>query len=290
MSNKILKYVRAVVFIAIVAGLIKCMDYAMMPSGYIRYIIHETDNADTDDGYDNIIIGASHARSAINPVKLDEAGASDNAFNLAIPGETVTDSYYLLMESDRHNNVKRVIYDLDYQYWCNYAEREFEDCFIYTWLPFSNVKLKYIADNLLTKDFRTVYSKRWAYEISPSAIMNNLKVKSSAAYRNYSMDAVEIHDAGGPYAAKGFFYRDMKMDSLVPSDIVAWDESGISDKVFWIHLKRLSNIVRRIILNWYALHHLLRRQHQLTVIRNRQEHILRGFVKNMVLNIMISIC
>ena len=57
MSNKILKYVRTVVFIAMVAGLIKCMDYAMMPSGYIRYIIHETDNADTDDGYDNIIIG-----------------------------------------------------------------------------------------------------------------------------------------------------------------------------------------------------------------------------------------
>ena len=204
MSNKILKYVRAVVFIAIVVGLVKCMDYAMMPSGYIRYIIHEADNADTDEGYDNIIIGASHARSAINPVKLDEAGASDNAFNLAIPGETVTDSYYLLMESDRHNNVKRVIYDLDYQYWCNYAEREFEDCFIYTWLPFSNVKLKYIADNLLTKDFRTVYSKRWAYEISPSAIMNNLKVKSSAAYRNYSMDAVEIHDAGGHMLQKDF--------------------------------------------------------------------------------------
>ena len=71
MSNKILKYVRAVVFIAIVAGLVKCMDYAMMPSGYIRYIIHEAGNADTDEGYDNIIIGASHARSAINPVKLD---------------------------------------------------------------------------------------------------------------------------------------------------------------------------------------------------------------------------
>lgn len=55
MSNKILKYVRAVVFIAIVVGLVKCMDYAMMPSGYIRYIIHEADNADTDEGYDNII-------------------------------------------------------------------------------------------------------------------------------------------------------------------------------------------------------------------------------------------
>lgn len=216
-----MKYLRTVLFMAVIAGMILIMDYALVPSGYIRYIIHETNNAGNDDGYDNIIIGASHARSAINPVKLDEAGVSDNAFNLAIPGETVTDSYYLLMESDRNNNVKRVIYDLDYQYWCNYAEREFEDCFIYTWLPFSKVKIKYIADNLLTKDFRTVYSKRWAYEISPSAIMNNLKVKSSTAYRNYSMDAVEIHDAGGPYATKGFFYRDMKLESLVPSDIVA---------------------------------------------------------------------
>ena len=36
MSNKILKYVRAVVFIAIVVGLVKCMDYAMMPSGARR--------------------------------------------------------------------------------------------------------------------------------------------------------------------------------------------------------------------------------------------------------------
>ena len=95
---------------AVIAGMILIMDYALVPSGYIRYIIHETNNAGSDDGYDNIIIGASHARSAINPVKLDEAGASDNAFNLAIPGETVTDSYYLLMESDRNNNVKRELY------------------------------------------------------------------------------------------------------------------------------------------------------------------------------------
>ena len=99
---------------AVIAGMILIMDYALVPSGYIRYIIHETNNAGSDEGYDNIIIGASHARSAINPVKLDEAGASVNAFNLAIPGETVTDSYYLLMESDRHNNVKRVIRALEY--------------------------------------------------------------------------------------------------------------------------------------------------------------------------------
>ena len=74
MKTKILKYVRAAVFIAVVIGLVKCMDFAMMPSGYIRYIMHEVNNADTADGYDNIIIGASHARSAIDPAMLDKVG------------------------------------------------------------------------------------------------------------------------------------------------------------------------------------------------------------------------
>ncbi len=40
MKTKVLKYIRAVVFIAVIAGLVKCIDFAMMPSGYIRYIIH----------------------------------------------------------------------------------------------------------------------------------------------------------------------------------------------------------------------------------------------------------
>ena len=91
MSNKILKYVRAVVFIAIVVGLVKCMDYAMMPSGYIRYIIHEADNADTDEGYDNIIIGASHARASSDPDIIDKYSGT-YSINMAIPGETVKDS------------------------------------------------------------------------------------------------------------------------------------------------------------------------------------------------------
>lgn len=226
-----MKHFRALLFVLLIMAMIVGMDYAFVPSGYIRYIMHQSNNSETEEGYDTIILGASHARSAIDPMVLDNMGASRDAFNFAIPGETVNDAYYLLMECDRNNNIKTVIYDLDYQYWCNYPEREFEDCFIYTWLPFSRVKLKYIADNLVNKDFRTTYSKRWAYELSPEVVKNNLSVKRTKAYRDYSIDAVEIHDAGGPYSGKGFFYRDYKMDGLVESELIPWDENGISKKV-----------------------------------------------------------
>ena len=47
-----------------------------------------------DTQYDTIILGASHARSAINPEYLDEE-LGTNTLNLAIPGETVKDAYYL---------------------------------------------------------------------------------------------------------------------------------------------------------------------------------------------------
>lgn len=31
MKTKVLKYIRAAVFIAVIAGLVKCIDFAMMP-------------------------------------------------------------------------------------------------------------------------------------------------------------------------------------------------------------------------------------------------------------------
>ena len=51
MKTKVLKYIRAVVFIAVIAGLVKCIDFAMMPSGYIRYIIHAAGNPGTEEGF-----------------------------------------------------------------------------------------------------------------------------------------------------------------------------------------------------------------------------------------------
>ena len=90
-----------------------------------------------DENYDTIVLGASHARSAIDPAKIDSQ-ADTVTLSMAIPGETLKDSYYVLEESCKNNDVKRVIFDVDYQYWFGPQEEGyFAETFIYnqfSWL------------------------------------------------------------------------------------------------------------------------------------------------------------
>lgn len=227
MKATFFKYLRSLVFVSIVVVVMMLLDYALVPSGYIRFVIHEVN---AGENYDCIVVGASHGRSDINPYMLDESGLTDNAFNLSIPGETVIDTHYLIREADRTNDIRTVIFDLDYQYWCDYPERAFGDCFIYTWLPMDVVKASYVYDNLWEKDFRTTYSKRWAWVISSDEIKKNIETKKSAAYKNYDIEAVEVRDAGGPYVGKGFFSRNPVSDKG-EHETVAFDEGKISQKV-----------------------------------------------------------
>ena len=57
-------------FLVGLAVILGICDFCFAPSGYVRFILHEVNRKDTQ--YDTIILGASHARSAINPEYLDE--------------------------------------------------------------------------------------------------------------------------------------------------------------------------------------------------------------------------
>ena len=105
MKSRILKYIRTVVFVIVIVVLINCIDFMMMPSGYIRYIIHVVDNPNTIEGYDCLVLGASHGRTSINPQYLIDSGYAENPLNLCIPGESVVNSYYLLKEASRNNDI-----------------------------------------------------------------------------------------------------------------------------------------------------------------------------------------
>ncbi len=244
MKSKILKYVRTVVFIVVIVGLVKCIDFAMMPSGYIRYIIHAAGNPDTEEGYDCIVLGASHGRSSINPEYMIESGYAKNPISLCIPGESVVNSYYLLKEACRNNNVKKVVLEMDYQYWLNDEARdsEFGDLFEYIQLPMSKVKLEYISNELINKDFRTVYFKKLSYTDNFSAVGSNIKNKLSKAYWDYDMDAVEVRDAEGPYVGRGFFYREVT-DPKGEFWVTDWSENNISDKVI-LYYQKIVNYCR----------------------------------------------
>jgi len=225
-SRDILK---TVVFIILVVACVCVFDFILVPSGYIRYTLHEVNADDSKSGYDCIVLGASHGHLAVNPLVLDESGYSDNSYNFCIPGASIVDSYYQLVYADGANDIKQVILELDYQYWSNYPERQFSDRFIYAKMPMSKAKLDYVKDNLLDKDFRTTFSNRMAYTFSPTDISYNLGLKLSGAYWNYEEEGMDRRADSGPYLGKGYYKRDNYTGDKGPLEIYEWNESSVLD-------------------------------------------------------------
>lgn len=204
--SKMKPFIRSICFLLGLVLLISACDYLFAQSGYIRYILHEVNSKDSN--YDTIILGASHCRSAIDPQKIDDQ-LGTNTLNLGIPSETIKDSSYLLQESCRNNDVKRVILDVDYQYWVNpQGEGYFSEPFIYNQMSWTSpVKWKYLWDNKSKLDIRSAFTKRNVYLCSPSGVKNNIEFKNSEGYKNYDIYSLNVPDANGPYVGKGFFSR-----------------------------------------------------------------------------------
>lgn len=223
------KIIKITIFAVLVGIIFSICDYVFIPSGYVRVILHTLNNS--EENYDCIILGASHGRSAVNPYKLDEE-LGTNALNLCIPSETIDDSYYLLKESCRNNDVKTVILDMDYQYWYNLVKNDFSDSFIYYQLEPSQVKMEYFFSNLLKKDFRIPFS-RWTNYISDfNGIKEKVSLKQTDAYRNYEVGGAVISGADGPYVGKGFFSRNPGGHAgrgYVPRFV--WNESKVDKDV-----------------------------------------------------------
>ena len=208
MNKKVASAIKCIVFLAGVVVMIALFDFFFAQSGYIRYIFKY--NEQTKDEYTGLVLGASHARSAIDPQKIDDESGDTNTLSLAIPGETLKDSCYVLEEALRsQSNVKRVILDVDYQYWYGeISEGYFQEAFIYNQLSWTSpVKWEYLASNLTNLDIRNALTKRNVYSISLSSIKANVEQKMSESYKNADIYSLEVGDANGPYVGKGFFSR-----------------------------------------------------------------------------------
>ena len=143
---------------------------------------------------------------------LDEE-LGTNTLNLAIPGETVKDAYYLLKDACESNDVKTVIMDVDYQYWMDeQPQGYFTEPFICQNITNLKVKTEYLLDNWDTIDLRNVLVRRLSWDCTWSSVKQNVSTKMTEAYREYSIEAAgvdgKVEGADGPYIGKGFFYRD----------------------------------------------------------------------------------
>ena len=184
-------WIRVAGFIVGLVVLVAIFDYAFAQTGYVRYVLTYFQNSDED--IDTLVLGASHARSAIDPQKIDDVNDT-NSFSLAIPGEMVKDSYYVLQEACRSKKIKTLIFDVDYQYWMEpQAEGYFQEPFIYNQLSWSSpVKWKYMAENMLNLDVRNAFTKRNVYLCTPSSVKTNISQKRSQEYKNADIYSIEV--------------------------------------------------------------------------------------------------
>lgn len=208
--KKALPHIRSLVFIIGLIAIIGVCDYCFAKTGYIHYILQHVN--EDDENYNTIVLGASHARSAIDPAKIDSQ-AGTVTLSMAIPSETLKDSYYVLEESCKNNDVKRVIFDIDYQYWFGpQGQGHFAETFIYNQFSwFSKTKWDYLIRNCEFMDIRCAFTKRYVYcgPTDFSAIKKNIIQKNSEDYKTANIYSLDIKDTDsfGPYKGQGFFYR-----------------------------------------------------------------------------------
>lgn len=234
---------KCVGFIAGLAVILCVCDYLFAQTGYINFILREVN--DSKQNYDTIVLGASHTRAAIDPEYIDEE-LGTNTLNLGIPSETVKDSYYVLEEACRKNKVKRVILDVDYQYWVNpQGDGYFREPFIYNQMSWTSpVKWQYLFENMDAMDVRNAFSNRITYLCTWKNMKSNIEFKNSDTYKNHDIYGIDVPDADGPYVGKGFFYRGV--DGRQPAGydyLKLWygrEKLGVS-KYVEKHFKKLKN-------------------------------------------------
>lgn len=193
---------KCVVFLVLAAVIVSLGDFFFMPSGYVRFILHELNYS--GEKYNCIVLGASHARNAVNPYILDEK-LECSSFNLSIPSETLDDSYYLLKESNRNHEIKRVFLEIDFQYWYELQKNDFKDSFIYYQMEPSPVKIEYLAKNMMKRDFRASLCSWTTYIDRYKGVGEKIALKRTKAYKDYDISAVPYTQANGPYKGKGYF-------------------------------------------------------------------------------------
>lgn len=235
--------IRCVIFLAGLALIMGVIDFACVQTGYVNYILRNVCVKNNDTDYDTVVIGASHARASSDPEQIDK-NAGTYSINMAIPGETVKDSYYVLEETCRTNDIKTVILDIDYQYYFNPPKEGFyTEQFIQCQMSWdSYVKWQYLYDNLKYIDVRNVFTRDLVCSYEPSDIKENIEQKLSEEYKEADISSLNVD--GGTYAGRGYFYIKPVSGELAGQKLIESWSSRSTEQVTGYPLKYLNKIIK----------------------------------------------
>lgn len=191
------KMALAAILIAAFLGINTLLCHLMIPYQFTRVKVHHIEN----EPYQDLILGTSHGVSALDPETLT-AVTDRSSYNAAAGGQYVIDNYYLLLDACRKHKVERVIYEYDPAYWVNVGINNPNSRYLESVFEPSMVRLAYFRDICMSSDIRYALMPWFLYDKDPEQIRKNLKIKSGAEYRSFSM--APFSDAGQTVMDNGF--------------------------------------------------------------------------------------
>lgn len=237
--------IRCIIFMAGLILIFAVIDFACVQTGYVNYILRNVCNKNNETGYDTVIIGASHARASSDPDVIDEY-AGTYSINMAIPGETVKDSYYVLEEICRTNDIDTVILDIDYQYYFNPPKEGFyTEPFIQCQMGWdSYVKWQYIYDNMKYMDIRNVFTRSLVCNYEPKVVKKNVKQKLSKSYKEADISSLDEKGSGSKYVDRGYFYINPVKGELAGQQLIDSWGGRSREQVTGYPLKYIKKIIK----------------------------------------------
>lgn len=195
------------------------LNFALYPYTYARVDVHHLETGT----YDDLFIGASHGKSCINPVKVDEV-TGRSSINLCIGGQYMIDSYFIAKEACRVNRPKRIVYELDPGYWITDMAEDTSFGQTYHELPWSAVKAEYFLAKFLKKDFRNTLFPWYAYRSQLTQMAENIKTRTGSMYKNYGTEC--FSNEGQSYEESGFI-RTFPVEGMAKDEesLTLWDET-----------------------------------------------------------------
>jgi len=198
------------------------LNFILIPNNYVRMDINNIEN----NKYDDIFVGSSHGFSSINPIVVDSVTGRKST-NVCLGGEYLRDSYYMLKDACRNNNKpKRVIYELDPQYWINPDTENENYGLVYNSMSWSLVKLEYFNAKILGTDFRGVLFPWFYYRDQYSSVKNNFTIKNGHDYK--TCEASILDSPSQDYKKEGFLYIKRNPGAeIIKQKLILWDQSKI---------------------------------------------------------------
>ena len=225
-------FISLLVCAAILVVNAKMTDF-LYPNNEMRVVVHKIQTTD----YDTLIIGNSHGQCGIDPVALEQFGGM-HAINAASGNEFVIDAYYLVRLAAQSTDLKTVIYEIDSAYWMLDEAENCELVKVYHEFPPSKLKFRYFQDKILKSDFRTVPFEWYLYRNYLGRIDSLREMKSSDAYKNYSIEPfrspVQLMQENGFIAIQRFEEDAPKADTSM-----TWHRENVKEK----HLKNFKRLV-----------------------------------------------